>query len=178
MSYLASLTVKDRKYRRDCKYCQCKLLTTRHLHKHMLQSHYQMGGGGLASRPDQKRVTSPIITEGKGDISFHTLSFKASLSTPQEQLDHVTVIVNPYLLTSLDILVYDLEDNLVTIFANLNCSQTILIGGSFGIQYKRPIETGGVEIGYTQMYCIPSYVTDDDEIIVKSCRKNTKIDFR
>ena len=71
-NYLASLTKPNVKYALSCRYCLFKTFYTKIYHKHMLQKHYELGGGGLSTGEGEKLVASPVKSESYevGNILF------------------------------------------------------------------------------------------------------------
>ena len=164
MNYLASLIRKDAKYIKTCRYCHRSCLTRRDFCKHMLCYHYQMGGGGKSSAINEKLEMSPITYDaGKGGISFRTLSYKASDLAEHDTETLSKSAVNPYDLSSFDVLFTDLEQKLRVLHDELHTGQSILLGGSFGVIYSRPKDDDetNTELGHPQTYSLPSYDLSD-----------------
>ena len=159
LNYLSSLCKINEKYTRTCRYCQRKCHTRRSYTRHMMHYHHQLGGGGVSSGSKVKLKVSPTIKDvGKGGISFRTFSYKASPRLLEDDDKLHKAAVNPYDLGSLDILFDDLEIKLTDLSKTIDTDESILINGTFGVDYKRPIaDSNGVEIGHPQTYSLPSY---------------------
>ena len=155
-NYVASLTRKDVKYKKTCKYCYYTTSSMRDYHQHMFKNHNQIGGGGLSTDEGEKLIASPVIRDSnaKNSLLFQTFMYKSSDKPESYYLDKP---VNPYDMQCFDVLYDDLKTKLSDLRDKMTSKETILLSGSFGVYYKRPTEEGTDEIGLIQIYAIESY---------------------
>ena len=179
-NYLASLTKPDIKYSLSCRYCLFKTSHTKDYHKHMLQKHYELGGGGLSTGEGEKLVASVVKSDSTdvGSLVFQTFTYKSdnNLNESDYTSEHA---VNPFDLQCLDILFDDLMTKVTPLRNALTHKQTILLGGSFGVYYSRPSEDGADdEVGIIQVYSLTSHELNRDDaimtnVVVQSMKQNS-----
>ena len=156
-NYLASMTRKDVKYKKTCKYCYYTTSSMRGYHRHMFKNHNDVGGGGLSTDEGERLIASAISRDSnaKDSLLFQTFMYKSSDKPETYFLDKA---VNPYSLECFDILYDDLNTKLSDKRDKMTCNETILLGGSFGVYYKRPSQDDEEidEIGLIQIYAFES----------------------